>query len=220
MKKIISLVFVFVMLLSFTIVPTSAETINYYEQEFVKFCLGEDYDNYTYGITYNEYYRYFKEDNNTDIPDWIFGEGYMPDLSPAYAKGVFGDYCIYQSAHFEPYILGYFVYVPSENKFYDIIEAWNLGLENLELAFAECTKNKVLGIYIIGDVDADGSLSITDATYIQRAQASLCDYKDSDSMIYALHYFGENLRYISDYDRDGERTIMDATAIQMKLAKK
>lgn len=217
MKNLVSIVLVFVMLMSVAILPAFAQTTKDYEQEFIKFCLGEDYNNYTYGIEYKEYYRYFSEGNNTDVPDWIFGEGYMPDLSPAYSKGVFGDYCIYQSAHFSPYILGCFVYVPSENKFYDIIDAWSLGFENLELALAECAKNKIPGIYIIGDADVDGVLSVMDATYIQLALASLCEYKDEDDMN-ALHYFGQNLRYLSDYDRDGVHTVLDATAIQLKLA--
>ncbi|MBQ8057044.1 MAG: hypothetical protein IJ275_01775 [Ruminococcus sp.] len=221
MKRIVSglmTLCIMILLITTTIVSSSAEVTKVYEQEFIKFCLGEDYNNYTYEITYKEYYRYFNEDNNTDVPDWIFGEGYMPDLSPAYAKGVFGDYCIYQSAHFSPFILGCFVYVPSENKFYDIVDAWSLGFENLEVAFAECTQNKIPGIYLIGDADADGVLSVMDATYIQLAQASLCDYRGEDSMIYALHYCGRNLRYISDINGDGERNILDATAIQLKLA--
>ena len=58
--------------------------------------------------------------------------------------------------------------------------------------------------YIIGDADADGEVTILDATAIQRTLASL-----------PTQSFDERA---ADADRDGEVTILDATAIQRYLA--
>ena len=59
--------------------------------------------------------------------------------------------------------------------------------------------------YFIGDADADGSVTILDATRIQRLLAGLAE---ADVL--------EN--YLSDVDGDKNATILDATCIQRRLA--
>ena len=62
---------------------------------------------------------------------------------------------------------------------------------------------KVDFVYI-GDVDMDKSVTVTDATEIQRITAQISKNYD---------------RYAADYDGDNDITVMDATAIQRKLAR-
>ncbi len=57
---------------------------------------------------------------------------------------------------------------------------------------------------LIGDVDDDGNISITDATEIQRIVA----------LLYQMNDFN-----VVDYDGDGVVSVLDATSIQLKLAK-
>ena len=59
--------------------------------------------------------------------------------------------------------------------------------------------------YFIGDADVDGSVTILDATRIQRLLAGLAE---ADTL--------EN--YLSDVDGDKNATILDATCIQRRLA--
>lgn len=56
-----------------------------------------------------------------------------------------------------------------------------------------------------GDVDKDNSVTILDATHIQRYLADIRDFSDVE-------------RIAADYDRDGKITILDCTRIQRMLA--
>jgi C1A family cysteine protease len=58
---------------------------------------------------------------------------------------------------------------------------------------------------LIGDVDRDGTITIIDATCIQRYLAGYTDFDDDQ-------------KTLADVDRDGKPTIVDATRIQRKLA--
>ena len=65
-------------------------------------------------------------------------------------------------------------------------------------------------------VDLDKTITILDATKIQRMVAGL------DSVImedcYKNHYDRNQKVLLSDYDNDGKRTVLDATAIQRHIA--
>lgn len=85
--------------------------------------------------------------------------------------------------------------VSSEKTFYFICDK-NISLE------ARFTDNKPL---ILGDVDADGTVTIIDATYIQKRLASIpIPFEINEA--------------IADTDEDGSVTILDATYIQRWLA--
>ncbi len=213
MKKIISTILVLCMItatISVSAFTSNAEARYYCKDEFeVAFdCKGFHY-------TYDEYYHYFSETNSTDTPDWVFGKGFL-FAEPSPCQGTFGDYCFYSGGLCVPYNLGFFVYVPSENKFYDVIQAWELGFENLEYAFAQCAKQNIYGIDVIGDADNNGDLSIMDATLIQLALVGSTNFSTGDD-IRAHSIYGDSIIYISDFDKDGNRTILDATAIQLAL---
>ncbi len=215
MKKVTCTILVICMITimaSASVVSSNAEITYDYKNEFE---VAFDYEGYYY--EYEEYYKYYAETNDTDTPDWVFGSALL-NAEPSPCQGTFGDYVLYSSGLCEPYYLGFFVYVPNENKYYDIIEAWDLGFENLELAFNECVKNGYYGIRLIGDADLDGELSVLDATFIQRALSKQCEFSAED-FVEGRCIYGDSLWYLSDFNRDGERSVLDATAIQMKLAK-
>ena len=210
MKKLLCI------LLSLTIVvsvctismfSSSAEVTYDYRDEFAKFALGDDYkyEDFVMAMIYKEYYKYYSEDNDTDTPDWIFGRGFCPYMSPSYCHAYFGDYFVYSSDIHEPYWLGWFVYVPQENKFYDLEEAWEMDFEGMDWLFSQCIKDRMYGFYVLGDADNDKVLSVMDATQIQKELAQLAKPKCPHD-------------YIADYTADEIVDIMDATAIQMKLA--
>lgn len=62
-------------------------------------------------------------------------------------------------------------------------------------------------VYLIGDADYDLSITIMDATAIQRVLAGIDEYKDVVCVSRP-----------EDKDRDGNVTIMDATAVQREIA--
>ncbi len=210
MKKLLCI------LLSLTIVvsvctismfSSSAEVTYDYRDEFAKFALGDGYkyEEYVMSTRYEEHYKYYSEDNNTDIPDWIFGQGFSPFLTPGNCWAYLGDYYVFSDSICDPFRLGYFVYVPQENKFYDLEEAWEMDFEGMDWLFSQCIKDRVYVFFVLGDADNDKVLSVMDATQIQKELAQLAKRK-------CPHY------YIADYTADERITIMDATAIQMKLA--
>lgn len=227
MKKIVSVLLSICIILSMCVVSIissgAKSTIDNRLDEFKKMSLGDNYEDYSPPVFYEELYEYYSESNNTDTPDWIFGKGYT-EMEASYSKGVFGEYLIYGDYYY-PYLLGFFVYDPNENVFYDIQQAWEMKFENLSYAFEEYIRNnhkydvELRCIYRIGDSDADCELTILDATYIQRALAQLEEFSALDTYIGAFQHYGKKLNYISDYDFDGTITVMDATAIQMNLAK-
>lgn len=155
MKKIISILLsicIAFSLCTFSVISSNAEATTEYKDEFSKFALGNKYEEYKDDVYYKEYYRYFSEDNNTDIPDWIFGMGYTPFSTLIDYWAYLDNYAIFSGAYLQPFTCGYFVYVPAENKFYDLERAWNSGYENLDLALEYCIINDVEGIYHLSDV--------------------------------------------------------------------
>ena len=81
--------------------------------------------------------------------------------------------------------------------------------------YADVLDDKIGGTFVIkaltttdrltGDVDADGEITILDATYIQRYLAAIDDFDDVQMVV-------------ADFDHDGSVTILDATRIQRCLA--
>lgn len=101
-----------------------------------------------------------------------------------------------------PFKCGYGVYDVNESRFYDLDEIsgdyskYNGLIETLEaLKIGNPT----------GDADLDNTVSISDATCIQKSLAGLCQFTSYQNGL-------------SDVDKNGEVTIDDATTIQMYLA--
>lgn len=119
-----------------------------------------------------------------------------------------GNRYIAQPHMYSPFAFGYAIYDFSKSEFVPLSQSM---LEDYPFLY-EYLDNFRIGVQF-GDTDANGSLSIMDATYIQLALACHTDFpKDDDISSYGF-------TYRSDMNRDGKRDVLDATAIQLKLAK-
>ncbi|MBE6824218.1 MAG: hypothetical protein E7513_02610 [Ruminococcaceae bacterium] len=225
MKKIFSMLLIVSILITVFTVSVSADSayasgdyVEDFEAYLVDNGLGPHYEDQNWYAYEAPCYEYFSEANDTDIPDWILAFGAYMGLSPMPCYGVFGDYYIQNGNYLYPYSLGYYVYVPSESKFYTLEEAWEADFEGIENAFTEYLLVEDIAGYI-GDADGDNKLSIIDATFIQRTLVGLCVFDSSDDLTAHTKVTDTaELSYVSDIDGDGKRTVLDATAIQRKLA--
>ena len=103
-------------------------------------------------------------------------------------------------SHDNPFGSGYGIYDVKNDEWMDLSVA--LQSDRFEGLIEVCNENKIGNIY--GDMDCDYTITIVDATMIQRFLADLLSTGNAD--------------LIADYDRDGTATILDATAIQRTLA--
>ncbi|MBQ2944346.1 MAG: hypothetical protein IJD93_06645 [Ruminococcus sp.] len=165
-------------------------------------------------LVYGEIYEYYSEDSTATgdevTPDYVLVEisgsrGILKD-----SMNIFGNYVLYIDGGSDPFVFNYGVYIPAEGKIYDLVDAWEMGLDGIEKAFTESG----IGI-LLGDMDKDRTLTVKDATYIQKCIAELQEFANED--IIEL-YSEEKTLYISDFNRDGVRNVKDATAIQKYIA--
>lgn len=156
MKKLISILLsicIIFSLCTISVIGSNAEVTTEYKDEFAKFALGDKYEELKDEVVYEEYYRYFSEDNNTDTPDWILGRGYYNTYNvPLKYKTCIGYYVIDSGEYLKPFFCTYFVYFPAENKFRSLESAWYSELENLDIAIEECINNGAPGIYRLTDM--------------------------------------------------------------------
>ena len=107
-----------------------------------------------------------------------------------------------------PFDSGYGIYDVKQDRFIPLNGKSVGEYDELKKTFDELGEGKLLG-----DIDGDDSITIVDATLIQRCNVMLAEYPEDDEMLIPLG----NIRCYSDFDRDGERDIVDATAIQRYL---
>ena len=93
------------------------------------------------GYGYSERFYYYSQQNTSDIPDWVLAFGVYAE-GPMYTYGIFDDcYYIQSYSWWIPFPLGYVIYVPAEDRFYAIEDAWEKNIEGIEKAFTEVLKN-------------------------------------------------------------------------------
>lgn len=120
-----------------------------------------------------------------------------------------GNYAVANEKTYAPYDLGYFVYATSEDKVYNLEDAFEAYPDNIE-RFLEMIDYPTTGHYLlIGNVDYDNKITIKDATRIQKR---LAGYEMSEHSIPELELEA------SDFNGDGKVNIRDATAIQKFIA--
>ena len=165
-------------------------------------------------------------------PEWILIRGGLYDLSAngniQYQYAAFGNKFLRANTNSSPFSLGYGVFDVKTNVFYDLVDAWDMNLNNLrevwdELApaepYDEKDKSSENGMYVIGDADADGEVTVLDATRIQRCLAELDTNPWEDFSPTGDDFVrGTVVAGATDYDRDGDTTVMDATRIQRNVA--
>ncbi len=258
MKKLIVLILV-VALLSNTCVIAFAEDELLYEDKFRDY-IYDSYETNNVEINYDELYYHKNKDENID---WVMiyalckrnenseltefsSKKYSYNLIKeemgdrnAIELAVFGDVVFYEGGAPSPFQYTIGIYDLKDNKFYDLLKAWEMEFEDLHEAFNDVmttprmTEKKGLYYSIIGDLDEDGQHTIKDVTKLQRCLAGMTNFKDiiqnhgyiyhSDRTIYEYYYpdtgYTCSVVRLADYNADGKVNISDATAIQKKIAK-
>ena len=138
-------------------------------------------------------------------------------------KGTFGDRVIVNYDDKQPFTFGYGVFWRRVG-FVPLTDVWNnpyfVGLHEMFRNYTDgILRNDDSTVWLLGDTDRDGRLTIIDATHIQKRLANLEEtpFYDSIPEVAAVK-FGADIRFLSDMDRDGEKSILDATVIQKRLA--
>ena len=229
MKKVLSILMVIIMMLSIIAVPVYAEEQtdkkqNKHFDKFFDFCFS---DNYYYINHYDYYYDhiltrcydeiYYHYENETDEePAWTLIYGYKDtDMWIRKYGTAVGNRIIYTVEGDSGSISRHYVYVAELDEFIP------LEVSNMDRIIEYCpdfvkTIEEIEYGQMLGDVDENNILDITDVTYIQRFLAGYQDRIGDNFVGYYINIIGDV--DVSDFDRDGETAIMDATAIQRQLA--
>lgn len=179
----------------------------HFSDKFAKYCASQseevsDYDE-----------LYYHRGNDGEL-DWVllYAHGGWPD--PWYGMGIIGNRVIV-SGTYPVFTFGMGLYDVKKDAFYDLyaLKAYD-HYDGLAEAIDRYGKGKLLG-----DLDGDDSITILDATMIQRCEINAADYPESDWINESelVDDVFKPIHYYSDFNRDGERNILDATCIQRYL---
>lgn len=235
MKKVLTLILVFTLLLS--MIPLSAlavsaqtssvddhlyvtlveppeddpDTVNLYEK-LNTYLSGKGYSGGCDPDWFKVLYRHVDSAEETD---WVLLSAFVDYPAPWYGMGIIGNRVIVSGTY--PFFkFGMALYDAKEDTFYDLYQMTDYSQYN---GLAEA-----LDLYgngkLLGDIDGDDSISVLDVTMLQRCEAKMDEYPESDwindsdlvdSSFKPIHYY-------SDFNRDGERSILDVTCMQRYLA--
>ena len=170
---------------------------------------------YGYSPEDNPCYRelYTHCDSNGDV-DWVlfYVESNGDTGMLAMYKDVIGNRVVDHGAYFDvPFPSYYGLYDAKNDSFVEVNSDTVNDYDGLAKVFDEVGEGRFLG-----DIDGDDSVTVIDATIIQRCEAMMSDYPEDDEL--GIRYHDRVLWYYSDFNRDGERDIVDATCIQRYLA--
>ena len=187
----------------------SAETTqaDYYESRILELIDLSEVREGSDDVYYKEIFRYYSDASSADeaSPDYVMAKIFINPVVDIPTIGFIGEYVVV-TGPCSPYIYGYHIYVPAEDKVYTLEEAYNTGIDGIE----EALKNLTFEVALLGDSDRNYKLDIKDVTMIQKKIAGI-------KVPQPQYPFTESW-YIDDFNRDGERNIKDATAIQKKIA--
>lgn len=214
MKKLVALTLVLLMCLGFVFSVSAAEenSKGRYEELFaqrLKLNLDENGEDMGFCL-YEDIYFYYGDNKESDEPEYALVFASSPMVGPMPLTVRIGDYAVYSIGYYDPYELGYFIYVPAEDRIYTLEEAYEAGIENVDKVFTESS----IKADLIGDANNDKSVNIKDVSWIQKKIANLIDNKD-DPYEDIDGYYGLT---VCDFDRDDNLTVKDASAIQKAIA--
>ena len=237
MKKIVSILLIAVMLLSFMSITAFAKTtissevesyldevssVSYYEKEieYPEWNESEKYlykdkflkaynitDSYTIAELTYEEEEYFDIDADGVI-DYVLIYAHLPEAHESFHFVDLGTHFIEQTCYYYPFGPGYALYDIKEDDYFP----YTMYMMKKYPFMADYQKEHPKGIPY-GDADMDYRLSVLDATEIQCGLAGLTKNGKWNWII-----DNSGGVYRSDIDRDGTITIMDATTIQVQLA--
>ncbi len=168
-----------------------------------------------FGLTYSEGYEYYSSDEQSTgdefVPDYVLIYISNGAYGAMFAADMFGDYVLYDNYIGYPFVYGIGVYIPKSGEVYDLVKAYEIGIEGIENVFTEAKVGRFMG-----DMDNDRKLTIKDATYIQKVISGFEGF--SAEYIYAADFDDTLPCSVADFNRDREVNIKDATAIQKYIA--
>lgn len=157
---------------------------------------------------YQLYDEMFEHHDAAGKVDWVLLRvESMTQLTVIYHE-LIGNRVVTKSRVSAPFDSGYGVYDVKQDRFIPLDGKTVEEYDELKKIFDEIGEGKLLG-----DIDGDDSITILDATLIQRCNAKLAEYSEADEMAIPLG----SIRYYSDFNRDGNRNVIDATRIQRYL---
>lgn len=156
---------------------------------------------------YREQYAYYSSPSPVSAYDLDYALVFAVDGpgAPAAPVDVYGNYVVGSYEWYSDYRHGYYIYVPETDTLYTLEEAVEANVEGIENAFLHLGKQGG----IRGDADKDGTITVKDATFIQKKLAGI-----KVPMLYNDNLWG----VIEDFDADTHITVKDATAIQKFVA--
>ena len=167
-----------------------------------------------YGSCYEDYHYqevYYHYDMNSEI-DWVLFEGTIRGLGDLYGNVFVGNRLITQRNSYKPFFGTMGIY---SVKYDNIFDATLVNPDYFD-GFEEVYNTIGYGA-LMGDIDHDNDISIIDATIIQRCEANISNYPETDRIDVLDESALNGVKYYSDFNRDGERDILDATCIQRYL---
>lgn len=215
MKKMISLLMVIMMIV--TLITVSDLSIQAVEKEYQYESLFK-----SYAAEHGYKPLSYEEIDSGDYWTLVYAKS-EGDSCDKLIKGVFGDRVIVGYDDRQPFTFGYGVFWRRVG-FVPLTEVWNNPyFEGLQEMFRKYTDTilteEACPVWLLGDTDRDGRLTVMDATHIQRRLASIEAAPFYDTLPEAAaSRFGADIRFLSDVDRDGMITVLDSTTIQKRLA--
>ncbi len=206
MKKLISIILIVVVLLSLFSFTTFAENLYGCKDAFY-----EEYNITANGDKYLIYNELGEMDvDYDDAMDFVMLYAEFPLGEDAVTAISMGERFIINYHISHPFEFGYGFFDLETREFIPLSEEF---LNEYPMTYDYLDEFDVGEQY--GDADCDGELTVLDATFIQRALASIEEFTYQEY----LRDWGLGSRRRSDFDDDYKVTVMDATAIQHKLAK-
>lgn len=147
-----------------------------------------------------------------DTVDWALVRAYTNESEGAPAYYELGNRVLCTDNAAFPFSFRIGIYNVKRGRFFDITECRAEDYPDLETVWMELGDGR-----LIGDMDGDNSLTVSDAAIIQRCAADIMPYPEDDANP-AAESNPDAIKYFSDFDVDGDRGIVDATMIQRYIA--
>ena len=176
-----------------------------------------------------QYYKelFYHYDESGEV-DWAFVFCRTNWENPTEGYFHIGNRLIFSAEAFVPFSLGYGIYDVADDKFYDISQVWKdekyseavkLFEKECDNGFANFNTN-----LLIGDMNNDGYITVSDATYLQKCLAGLEDYPVTPELQMFIDqkvavdpndlYVTFDINDFYDVNTDGTVSIGDATKLQ------
>lgn len=154
-------------------------------------------------------YQHQDADEKTD---WVLVNAVTDPDSGTSDYYEFGNRVLTADHSGKPFVFGTGIYDERRGRYFDLTECAAEDYPDMEAVWTE------IGIgRLIGDMDGDDTLTVADATMIQRCQALFAEYPEDDRNP-AADSIQDAVAFFSDFDKDSDRDITDATMIQRFLA--